>query len=1352
MDEVGTRSPHPSEDGIVAMAEAGGPQARPAGLPLTVAQKRIWSLGQIGDRTLFPPQVLVLRLPDRGIDALLRSVAARQPSLRSRFRRFPGGRIEQVATAPDALAVETLPLSPAPGEAAEAALERAVAAFAGRPFDLDHDPASRFARVALPDGEAALVVVLHPIVADPASLRVLAAEILAETRREGARAPVADPGDLVRAEQAFLASPAFAEALAHWREALAEEPAATALPAKPTLAGAAEGGRARRPFRIAPETVAALRGLAREAGVPLATLLLTGLATLLARYGGHWTARLGTVIENRDAPGRAALIGRIEDILPLVCRLGPDLGFLDAARQVQRGLDEGVARHVPFERLAQALWRHDGDATDGLVRTVFALREPVLGAQDPRRATLVSHAPGGRADADLLVTAIPAPDGSLEGVMDFAEGVHAASLVSRAADHLGRILAAAAANGAVRLGRIALVEAAELDRLSAPYPDDALDDDRPVHDLIADHGRTTPDRIAIIWGEERWSHGRLDAHANRIAHCLRGAGIGPEDCVAIAIRRSPEAIAAMLGTLKAGGAYVPIEPDHPPARNHHILRDAGVKVVLTHAALREKIPADIAATVIALDRTALAALPATPPATPPVHPDQLAYVMYTSGSTGKPKGVAVEHGPLTHHLQATARVYGMSAESRELPFLPFSSDGGHERWMNPLMVGGSIVLPDQPLWTPDETLSAMRRHGANNASIPTTYLQQLAEWAQATDGAPPMRLYSFGGEGLPQATFDLLSRALKAEWLINGYGPTETIMTPMVWKVPAGTRFEGAYAPLGRCVGRRRAYILDPDLNPCPIGVTGELYLGGEGVARGYVGRPGVTADRFVPDPFAPQGGRLYRSGDLARWREDGSVDFVGRVDLQVKLRGFRIELGEIEAALRAQEGVGEGLVILREDDGRKALVAYAVPKAGAALDPEALRRALARLLPDYMVPAAVVPLARMPTNPSSKLDRAALPAPPAARAAAGEPPATPLETELVALWRDVLGVPALGVTDDFFEAGGNSLSAVRIVARLRESRPKARVTIADLFNAPTVRRLAASIARGGEALGGQVIRLRETGARPMLYCFPGLLVSTREYVKLVDFLGPDQPATGFICYSLSEEKKLDASVAEITGRYVEHIRRESAGRPCAFLGWSWGGLLAYEAARMLGTEVDLRLVGMVDVCDLGTEFAIGAVPHFAPGEREALHRRVTAWLGRTRMRADWDRLLGSMDARTYDQFLRFVGDEEDGLPEDGPDIASREHTFWILIDNALIFRRYEPRPYDCPIHAWAAEDSLHRGLNLMDWRRLSRRANPAEIIAGTNHLHVIGSSAFHSRFAHRLEEAIRGTSPTLPGRDRPPG
>ncbi|MHC1551247.1 non-ribosomal peptide synthetase [Phyllobacterium sp. K27] len=1304
--------------------------------PLTLAQKRIWSLEQIGNNTVFPPQVLSMHwnitVSLDQMQQALAKLAERHSALRMRFRRFAGGRIEQFSAAGDVPPIETLGSDSNPLPAAEGEAERN--GFLSRPFDLLDGVSSR-CQLIVSKGALISTIALHPIVCDEAALAILQRDLIALVEGE-ALVPASDD-DLKHGlrEEEWLETADFTSALAHWHGLMGEEYNATTLPTRFNASGYASARRRRFPFQLDAALWNNICVYAKHHGVKADVVLAAAFAVLLGRYSGTHGLQYGVLLTgcHGEDDSRQTLC-RTEQILLLKLELTSSMHMHNVCHAVTAAITTGTQHLIPYERLVQEIQTHEEREQDAIVKSLFEFREPR--AQSALLSGLFS-ALAPRSDAELALVVSPNPTDGLDGLFDYAEDIYEPALIERAATHFGRILWQSVIGRGVRIRDIELLTEDELDILSAPYEDDGVNDDRPVHEHISVHAARTPDKTAIIFADEVWSHARLDKSANRLAHRLIKLGVGADVSVAIAVKRSPEAIVGILATLKAGGAYIPVEPDHPTKRNHHILRDGGVKVILTNSWLLERIPEGLDAIILELDKQDLSNEPDTAPDVQ-VHKDQLAYIMYTSGSTGLPKGVAVEHGPLTHHMQNTSRVYGMSEVSRELPFLPFSSDGGHERWMNPLMEGGSIILPDQPLWTPQETLTAMRRHGANNASIPTTYLQQLAEWADLTDSAPPMRLYSFGGEGLAQQTFDLLSKALKSEWLINGYGPTETIMTPMVWKVRAGQKFEGTYAPIGRAVGNRRVYVLDPDLNPCPVGVTGELYIAGEGMARGYIGKPDITADRFIPDPFSKEGGRLYRSGDLTRWREDGTVEFVGRVDHQVKLRGYRIELGEIEAALLQQDGVGEALVVLRDDEAtkQKMLVAYVVPKQGRELEIADIHSALERALPAYMVPSAIVALASMPINPNSKLDRFALPAPTPLKRTIIEPQDA-VEAEVLDIWQQILNVSPISVEDNFFAIGGNSLGAIRILSALRQRKPQNRTTIADLFNNPTIRSFAKIIEAGNEQAGSEVIVLRASGTKPMLYCFPGLLVSTREYVKLVDYLGADQPATGFICYSLSEQKRIGASVDEIIESYVDYIRNHSKGQPCYFLGWSWGGLLAYEAARRLGDEIDLRLITMVDVCDLGTEFAIGSTPRFKPGERDQLHLMVQEWLSQTAMRAEWDRLLDVMDEDTYDQFLRFVGDEKDELPTDGPDISSREHTFWILIDNALIFRRHQLQPHNVPIHSWAADDSLNRGLNLIDWRRYSPRATPAEIISGTNHLHVIGSQAFHSRLAHRLNEVL---------------
>ena len=1278
----------------------------PQGRKLTSVERRIFAHEQVGELAPFAPEILALQFDDGYAPATLvrtvENLLSQHPAFTARFSTLPGG---------DALRHQdgqTVLIYHKAGTTDQAL------AFAR---DLRPDIAGRPAYADLwTDGRGGhvLTLVIHPILSDDgcfASVEGALSQLLAGD----------DPVILSDAGNDELPRAERAQRLAWWAGQM-DGHAIARLPHRAEPTDSIDRVQARL------DLDADLSRAIRQVGAENA--LSAALSLLLARYGGQTALRFAIGVNSGDTAARSG------HLLPLC--LGPDLttGFGDALLVTRQYLDQAKANALPSELLVQErLTRENADPLPlGAISLHWQPFRPL-----PQGVTRLSR-PLPPSAEELVLTAEDRGD-VIRLIADARQGLLQPALVRRMLTHMQRLLQQGLAQPDAAVGRMPLLSQQELDDLSAPYPDDTPADARATHEIIAAHAASVPDKVAIICGDTQITHGDMDARANALAHRLISMGVGAEVPVAIMVERGGDAIIAILAALKAGGAYIPVEPDHPASRNHHILTDAGVRVVLTRHSYRDKLPKGLSAEILCLED--VSDPPRTDAPNVTIHPDQLAYIMYTSGSTGKPKGVAVEHGPLSHHNQTTARVYEMTEDSRELPFLPFSSDGGHERWMVPLMVGGSVVVPDGPLWTPEQTLNAMREHGCNNASIPTTYLQQLAEWAEQTDSAPPMRLYSFGGEGLAQSTFDLLSRSLNAKLLINGYGPTETIMTPMVWKVQAGTKFEGVYAPIGRAVGDRRAYVLDAEMMPCPQGVVGEVYLGGTGVARGYVGKPDVTADRFVPDPFGPEldgtsGARLYRTGDLGRWREDGTIEFVGRVDLQVKINGYRIEPGEIEAALLAEANVSEALVLLREDGGAKRLIAYVTgPDACNPDGGDALLAALAAKLPRHMLPEAVMVLDRMPTNPNAKLDRAALPLPEnRVRAAKGEPAKGDAERHILAIWRDLIGAPAMGVTDDFFAMGGRSLTALKALARMRQLWPDRALTIADLFDAPTVRGIAQRISDAGQT-GRSAIALRRTGTQPRLYCFPGLLVSTREYLRLTDYLGPDQPVTSFLCHSLNEEKRLNVSVSDVVADYVDHIRRESAGQPCAFLGWSWGGLLAWEAARQLQGQVDLRLIGMVDVCDLGRDFTPGADPEFAPGEREQLERELQDWLGKTKMRPQWDRLIQAMDAECYSQFLRFIGNEAEPLPFDGPEISSREHTFWVLIDNALVFRRHRVQALDVPVASFSAGDSLSRGLNLIDWRRLSVRATPADIVSGTNHLHIIGERAFHERFKARLDGAF---------------
>ncbi|OJY60967.1 MULTISPECIES: non-ribosomal peptide synthetase [unclassified Rhizobium] len=1293
---------------------------------LSPAQSRIWLLSETGNEVVYGRQILAITFPSVALAAARRALSRlsqQHPLITSEFEARAGGAVQQILK--NDRFVEIVETELVAGDDLSEALARATSAERARAIDLADGNPARFI-ILTQNGEAfGAVFSLHAILADAVTLDLLATDFLR---------------DIDGHDAADIAEEALPDALS-WM-------IANGSPRNPTpelVDFWFQRLTAQENIASLPPQTSAAKGIVDEAWfeqvieVPVGAAadtsrdMLAALGITLRRHSGYSTQRIGLVTR----PQRQKLAARSEDVLILTTDLNGAMTLGDARATFLEEIEAATRQSLPFEALADALIKRDElFDTTGLVKTLLDVRPSLRVAEATSNGATVRGLvePPARRDADLVVTVSPATAGKLRIGIGFDPQKHDRKQVGRFADDLAIALAQLDADPGTQIKHIPFVSAEELDRLSAPYPDaPEPDDGTPIHEVISAQARRRPNAFAVAQGEKSVTHGELELAANRLAHHLIALGIGPEKRVAIALEKSIDAIVAILAVLKAGGAFTPVEPDHPEARNRHILTAPGLSLVISRTKHIANLPGDIATPYLDLDKTDLSSERVDALATS-IAPQQLAYVIYTSGSTGVPKGVAVEHGPLAHHCKATLRIYEMSEESCEYPVLPFTSDGGHERWMVPLMAGGGVVLTQDKLATPEDAFAMMKRHGVNNASLPTSYVRGLAEYAGENSEIPRLRLYSFGGEALSQAVFDMITENLKAQLLINGYGPTETIMTPMIWKIPAGTRFEGTVAPIGRGVGDRRIYVLDADLAPVPVGVIGEIYIGGSGLARGYLGQPELTADRFIPDPFS-QGGRLYKSGDLGRWREDGIVEFAGRVDHQIKLRGFRIEPGEIEAVLRSDQRVAEAVILLHNDGGRSSLVAYVVPREGAILSVTELRRAAMTALPDYMVPQTIMLIDKLPMGPNSKLDRAALPAPRIERDMAA--PANDKEKAILDVWKDILDIGDIGVTENFFDIGGQSLMAVRIVSRLKMRHPEWPLSIADMFNHPTVRDLALAIDGTPDEAGVDVVYLRRNGDRPVLYCFPGLLVSTREYMRLVDYLGPEQPATGFICYSLTETKTLSTRVEDITARYAEAVRKKANGRPCAFLGWSWGGLLAYEAARQLGNDIDLRMIGMVDVCDMDEEFTVGIMPRFEDGIRERTHAAVQSWLATTPMREDWKRLFAAMNEEVYEQFLHHVVKHNVKLPTDGPDIGSEEHTFWILIDNAMIFRNYRLEQSDFRIHAFAAEDSLTRALNVIDWRRYSPNATASEIVTGTNHLTIIGKTPFHQRFARRLDHAF---------------
>ncbi|OKO47078.1 non-ribosomal peptide synthetase [Pseudomonas sp. BTN1] len=1019
-------------------------------LPLSYAQERQWFLWQLEPHSAAYHIPSALRLKGQlDLAALQRSfdsLLARHESLRTYIRQDHDGAV-QVIEPP-----MSLPITQA--DADEAQLNARVQALIAQPFDLQEGPLLRVTLLRLAADEHVLVLVQHHIVSDGWSMQLVVEELVqlyaGYSQGQDVQLPALpiQYADYAVWQRSWMDAGEKQRQLAYWRELLGGEQSVLELPFDHQRPAVQSHRGARLAFELTPELTQGLKALAQQQGVTLFMLLLASFQTLLHRYSGQEEIRVGVPIANRNRSETERLIGFFVNTQVLKADVHGQMSVEQLLQHVrQRALEAQAHQDLPFEQLVEALQPERSLSHNPLFQVMFNHQTDVGQAQ-------VQHQlPGLRVegldwdsktahfDLDLDIQE------STEGIwatLGYAQDLFEASTVQRMARHWQNLLQGMVANPRQQLSQLSLLDATEQQQILQLWnrTESGFSAERLVHELVGDRARQTPDAVAVKFDAQTLTYGELDRQANRLAHALIARGVGPEVRVAIAMPRSAEIMVAFLAVMKAGGVYVPLDIEYPRDRLLYMMQDSRSKLLLTHSAVQHRLPIPDGLEALAVDQVQAWSDYSDAAPTVALDGDNLAYVIYTSGSTGLPKGVAVSHGPLVAHIIATGERYETSPADCELHFMSFAFDGSHEGWMHPLINGASVLIRDDSLWLPEYTYEQMHRHNVTMAVFPPVYLQQLAEHAERDGNPPAVRVYCFGGDAVAQASYDLAWRALKPKYLFNGYGPTETVVTPLLWKARKGDPCGAVYAPIGTLLGNRSGYVLDAQLNLQPIGVAGELYLGGEGVARGYLERPALTAERFVPDPFGKPGSRVYRSGDLTRGRPDGVVDYLGRVDHQVKIRGFRIELGEIEARLREQASVGETVVVAQEGPTGKQLVAYVVPLDPTLLDDavaqstgrETLRRALKTRLPDYMVPTHLMFLERMPLTPNGKLDRKGLPLPDVSQMQqVYVAPESELEQQVAAIWAQILGVERVGLADHFFESGGHSLLAMQVISRLRQ-------------------------------------------------------------------------------------------------------------------------------------------------------------------------------------------------------------------------------------------------------------------------------------------------------------------------------
>ncbi|HEX2202788.1 MAG TPA: amino acid adenylation domain-containing protein, partial [Longimicrobium sp.] len=846
---------------------------------------------------------------------------------------------------------------------------------------------------------------------------------------------------------------------AWWRETLRGATGVLDLPTDHPRPPVESQRGAQLVFPLDPALLAAVSAAARREGATPFMALLAAFQLLLSRWSGQDDLVVGSPAANRTRSETEGVVGFFVNMLPLRGDLSGDPSFAELLARTRRTVVDATARQeAPFERIVDAVGVERSLNRPPLVQVVLALQaRRGLGAMPGVASTRLDVEMGtSKFDLTLFVEEdATAP----RLVFEYASGLFDAATVERMAGHYATLLAAVAADPRRRLSALPMIGGEERTRVVERWNDTALDHPRDlvVHGMFEAAAARTPAAAALVFGGEATTYAELSARANRLARHLRALGVGPEALVGVCMERTPEMVVALLAVLKAGGAYVPIDPAYPAERIAWMLEDSAAPVVLTRSSVADRLPPTTARVVaVDVEVEAIALHPSTDLENA-VRPENLAYAIYTSGSTGRPKGVRIEHRNTVGVLHWLRDLIPAEELAAVLGATSISFDVSVAEIFGTLCWGGTLHLVEN-------ALSLAELPSAHEIRRATMVPSAAAELLRMGKIPPTLRSLGLGGEPVPPSLMQGLHGLGTLARIENLYGPTEDTTYSTCWIMPAG-------APkvlIGRPVGNGQAYVLDHHYQPVPQGAPGELYLAGEGVSRGYGNRPGMTAERFVPNPFGPPGSRMYRVGDLVRWTSTGELEYLGRLDHQVKIRGFRIELGEVEAAILTHPSVEDAVVVARPDaGGAPRLVAYVIAKGGSTVGFADLKAHLKAALPEYMVPAAWAAVDAFPRTPNGKVDRKALPEPEAAADAA--PPAAPrdpAEEILAALWCELLGAVAVGVHDDFFDLGGHSLLATRMLARVRTAFG-VDLPVRAVFDAPTVAGLAARVARarGGEAL-----------------------------------------------------------------------------------------------------------------------------------------------------------------------------------------------------------------------------------------------------------------------------------------------
>ncbi|WP_339245610.1 non-ribosomal peptide synthetase DhbF [Bacillus sp. FSL R5-0523] len=1180
---------------------------RPEKIPLSFAQRRLWFLHCLeGPSPTYniPVAVRLSGKLDQGLlKAALYDLVCRHESLRTIFPESQGTSYQHILDADQAH--PELHVT----EIAEKELSDRLAEAVRYSFDLAAEPAFRAELFVIGPDEYVLLLLVHHIVGDGWSLTPLTRDLgTAYAARCHGRSPEWAPlavqyADYALWQQELLGNEdnpnsLIAGQLAFWKETLKNLPDQLELPIDYSRPAEPSHDGDTIHFRIEPEFHKRLQELARTNRVSLFMVLQSGLAALLTRLGAGTDIPIGSPIAGRNDDALGDLVGLFINTLVLRTDTSGDPSFrelLDRVRKVNLAAYDN--QDLPFERLVEVLNPARSRATHPLFQIMLAFQntpDAELHLPDMESSLRINSVGSAKFDLTLEISEDRLADGTpngMEGLLEYSTDLLKRETAQALADRLMRLLEAAESDPDEQIGNLDILAPEERSSMVTDWQ--SVSEKIPhacLPEQFEKQAALRPDAIAVVYENQELSYAELNERANRLARMLISEGVGPEQFVALALPRSLEMAVGLLAVLKAGAAYLPLDPDYPADRIAFMLKDAQPAFIMTNTKAANHIPPVENVPKIVLDDPELAEKLNTYPAenpknkdrTQPLSPLNTAYVIYTSGSTGVPKGVMIPHQNVTRLFAATEHWFRFSSDDIWTMFHSYAFDFSVWEIWGPLLHGGRLVIvPHHVSRSPEAFLRLLVKEGVTvlNQTPSAFYQFMQAEREQPDLGqALSLRYVVFGGEALELSRLeDWYNRHPENRpQLINMYGITETTVHVSYIELDRSMAALRANSLIGCGIPDLGVYVLDERLQPVPPGVAGELYVSGAGLARGYLGRPGLTSERFIADPFGPPGTRMYRTGDVARLRADGSLDYVGRADHQVKIRGFRIELGEIEAALVQHPQLEDAAVIVREDQpGDKRLAAYVIPSE-ETFDTAELRKYAAERLPDYMVPAAFVTMKELPLTPNGKLDRKALPAPDFAAAVTGRGPRTPQEEILCDLFMEVLHLPRVGIDDRFFDLGGHSLLAVQLMSRIREALG-VELSIGNLFEAPTVAGLAERLEMGSSQSALDVLLpLRTSGDKPPLFCVHPAGGLSWCYAGLMTNIGTDYPIYGLQARGIGKREELPKTLDDMAADYIKQIRTVQPKGPYHLLGWSLGGNVVQAMATQLqnqGEEVSLLVM-----------------------------------------------------------------------------------------------------------------------------------------------------------------------------------